>query len=421
MSETNGNATPSPSPDEARKLLGGYATGTLSPAERQLLFDAALGDDALFAELMREDALREAFEAPGAKDELLAALEEKPVPWHERLQHWLGKPAVLAVGGSLAAAAVLLVGLGQYRSTAVRVQAPELAVVERSKVPETNAVPPVMPAPTLSPAQAPARSKQKADAPEKAAPAAAPVATLRDAKPEPVLKKAEQQQAEQPRNELRQTEERKDQAQVPSADVQTGPSQQAAPGFRQTAPATQAAPGFQQQTSAQDALSRQQKQGVAGNLAGALPAAPPPPPVFKAREAAVAKLRSARTIAATGAASATPTAPVALGPVLLEQTVGSLKLWIEGEGENRQLAVSIQNPGTVTIAQGETVLVPAQSLDAGKVARIPLSRINGTVARLRIRLNTAPANSPARGFRPPEGAAKQFPAEEVEVILTKPQ
>jgi hypothetical protein len=35
-------------PDEIKQLLGGYATGTLTPEERKTLFDAALQDQDLF-------------------------------------------------------------------------------------------------------------------------------------------------------------------------------------------------------------------------------------------------------------------------------------------------------------------------------------------------------------------------------------
>ena len=42
-------------PTEAAKLLGGYATGTLSEAERQALFAAALDRQELFDALMDEE------------------------------------------------------------------------------------------------------------------------------------------------------------------------------------------------------------------------------------------------------------------------------------------------------------------------------------------------------------------------------
>jgi hypothetical protein len=61
--------------DEIQKLIGGYATGSLTDAERKLLFDAALEDQELFDELAHEQVLKELLEQPGAKQRLLAALE----------------------------------------------------------------------------------------------------------------------------------------------------------------------------------------------------------------------------------------------------------------------------------------------------------------------------------------------------------
>jgi len=40
--------------DEVQKLLGGYATGTLTPEEQQALFAAALEDQELFDALAHE-------------------------------------------------------------------------------------------------------------------------------------------------------------------------------------------------------------------------------------------------------------------------------------------------------------------------------------------------------------------------------
>ncbi len=60
--------------DEIRKLIGGYATGSLSEAEKKALFEAALDDQELFDELAREQALKETLDQPGAKQRLIAAL-----------------------------------------------------------------------------------------------------------------------------------------------------------------------------------------------------------------------------------------------------------------------------------------------------------------------------------------------------------
>lgn len=66
--------------EEIEKLLGGYATGTLSEAERQRLFEAALEDPEIFALLAREQDFKDLLETPGAREELLAALASEPVP-----------------------------------------------------------------------------------------------------------------------------------------------------------------------------------------------------------------------------------------------------------------------------------------------------------------------------------------------------
>jgi hypothetical protein len=64
-------------PEEARQLLGGYATGNLSEEQRNALFAAALEDQELFDELMAEEALRETLAMPGAKQRLVRALESR--------------------------------------------------------------------------------------------------------------------------------------------------------------------------------------------------------------------------------------------------------------------------------------------------------------------------------------------------------
>lgn len=59
---------------EAERLLGGYATGTLTEAERAELFAAALHHQALFDALADEEALRELLADPAARAQVLAAL-----------------------------------------------------------------------------------------------------------------------------------------------------------------------------------------------------------------------------------------------------------------------------------------------------------------------------------------------------------
>jgi RNA polymerase sigma-70 factor (ECF subfamily) len=87
--------------DDIRKLIGGYATGTLTEAERKLLFEAALDDQELYEELAREQALKELLEAPGARARLIGALESgrnRPAgSWWTRPWPWLSAATVAAV------------------------------------------------------------------------------------------------------------------------------------------------------------------------------------------------------------------------------------------------------------------------------------------------------------------------------------
>lgn len=95
-------------PLEIRKLIGGYATGSLSDAERQLLFEAALEDQQLFDELMGEHALKELLEEPGARARLIAALAPAAAP---RKPFWIRISPWVAAAGATAAGVVLSFGL----------------------------------------------------------------------------------------------------------------------------------------------------------------------------------------------------------------------------------------------------------------------------------------------------------------------
>jgi hypothetical protein len=92
--------------EEIQKLLGGYATDTLSEAERRALYDAALEDQELFDELAKEQALREVLQDPSARQQLIEALG--PARAWRWLRRWMRRPAVLAMAGGLAA--LLVVG-----------------------------------------------------------------------------------------------------------------------------------------------------------------------------------------------------------------------------------------------------------------------------------------------------------------------
>jgi len=96
------------SKEEIRKLLGGYATNTLTESERSALFEAALDDQELFNALQQEQALKSLLADPATRAEVRQALDRPPVrnpraAW--RLRWWAWGGAV----GAVAAAAVLLI------------------------------------------------------------------------------------------------------------------------------------------------------------------------------------------------------------------------------------------------------------------------------------------------------------------------
>jgi ferric-dicitrate binding protein FerR (iron transport regulator) len=90
--------------DDIQKLLGGYATGTLTPEEQQALFEAALTDQELFDALAREQALRDVLSDPTARAHLLAAIDDVPAPWYR--QWW--RPMVVMAAAVLAVAGVAI-------------------------------------------------------------------------------------------------------------------------------------------------------------------------------------------------------------------------------------------------------------------------------------------------------------------------
>ncbi len=83
---------------DPEKLLGGYAAGILTEAEKTTLFTAALGHQELFDALADEEALRELLADPATRRHLLALLDEpraqRPIPFWRR-------PATLGLAASL--------------------------------------------------------------------------------------------------------------------------------------------------------------------------------------------------------------------------------------------------------------------------------------------------------------------------------
>ena len=83
-------------PDDARKLVGEYATDSLTEAERASLFAAALEDQELFDELAGEHSVKELINSPGVRNRLLAALT--PAVEKQPRRVWWPWAAVLACG-----------------------------------------------------------------------------------------------------------------------------------------------------------------------------------------------------------------------------------------------------------------------------------------------------------------------------------
>ena len=96
---------------DAEKLLGGYATGTLTEAERTALFAAALEHQELFDALADEEAFKDLLSDPVAKAQLLAALAPADAP---KVVPFWRRTGVLGAAASLLLAS--LAGLAYLRS-----------------------------------------------------------------------------------------------------------------------------------------------------------------------------------------------------------------------------------------------------------------------------------------------------------------
>jgi hypothetical protein len=109
--------------DQVRKMLGGYATGTLTGEERRALFETALEDQQLFDALAQEQSLRDLLRDPAVKAQLLAALGEAPATWRQRAARWMWGHAV-----GLAAVACFVTLCG-YMARQVHFTPPRVVVV----------------------------------------------------------------------------------------------------------------------------------------------------------------------------------------------------------------------------------------------------------------------------------------------------
>jgi Domain of unknown function (DUF4384) len=124
--------------EEIHKLLGGYATDTLSEGERRALFEAALEDQELFDALAKEQALRDVLKYPLARQQLLDALGPGRVPGRTRAWQWLRQPAALALAG-VVAMLLVVAGILLLRRTSAP---PEFTLADLRTAPRKAFVPP---------------------------------------------------------------------------------------------------------------------------------------------------------------------------------------------------------------------------------------------------------------------------------------
>jgi hypothetical protein len=136
------------SPQEIKKLLGGYATGTLTAEEQQALFAAALEDQELFDALAREQSLRDLLRDPAARAKLLSALDAPA----RRLGFWqlLRRPMV-AGPATACVVAIAAVAVWQGTRVAPMKSAAPMIVAELRNEPPPTAPPTEIPPPANRP------------------------------------------------------------------------------------------------------------------------------------------------------------------------------------------------------------------------------------------------------------------------------
>jgi hypothetical protein len=173
------------SPEEIRKLLSGYATGSLDAGERHALFEAALEDQELFDLLAKEEALREVMADSSVRPQLLDALGPVRARLAERAWRWLRRPAGLALLGGTAA--LLIMGVVVLHEMRKARREPLLAEeIEPKRAPSPAAAAPVPVTPPAKFASPPKpAAKEAAVAREKVQPLAAPATPPPANTPEP--------------------------------------------------------------------------------------------------------------------------------------------------------------------------------------------------------------------------------------------
>ena len=176
------------SPEDIKKLLGGYATGTLTAEEQEALFAAALEDQELFDALAREQSLRDLLRDPAARAELLRALDT-PAGRSAGFWQWLRRPMVAGLAVA-AVAEIALVTVAVWKGThlaPVKQAAPAImaevkrpdAVLELAERPANSPAGQAKPRAKVADAPVAARAEKKAAPVQPATPSAEPEAGAR--------------------------------------------------------------------------------------------------------------------------------------------------------------------------------------------------------------------------------------------------
>ncbi len=137
--------------DDLEKLLGGFAADTLTPEEKQRLYNTALHDQQLFNLFADEQALKELLTDPVVREKILRSLRETTSTTDEGNVSWFGwfrRPAGLAWAGGLAAALFALVlGTNIYQES---LREAGRFVASEDDQPATGPTPPPSAAPPAS-------------------------------------------------------------------------------------------------------------------------------------------------------------------------------------------------------------------------------------------------------------------------------
>ena len=206
--------------DDIRKLLGGYATGTLTDAERNALFEAAMEDQALFDAIAGDGVLKELLDDPQARAYVLAALPATPAPIGKVVHAW-SWAAVASVAATLVIGVLLVRTQPPLRGTVPRTMA-SLPTESELKAPasfKAQQEPQLAKQKKFAPAlDLPQRASTKVSLP---APAAPPPQSDRDA-PEPAEADAKVPADKESVAPVAVTENRKKVESSVSADSMTG-------------------------------------------------------------------------------------------------------------------------------------------------------------------------------------------------------